>query len=643
MRPVSTERLTSVGVGKGSWITNGALLGLLLLGPHNLARVISTVTSVITFPITRDISTSGNPYDVFNLTLLLIYIVVVVGLNLVTQVGQLSVGQSAPFAIGAYIVALATVNRGWSFYVAIAVAAAVAAVIGGLLGVPSLRLGVFTFAMVTLAYGLVTTDLASNGFLAKHTGGFSGFQGVVLPKPFDTPDRFYWFVAGFAALSFVLMRNYIRSPFGRASAAVEANPVAARSVGIRPTSTKLRPFAVSSLLAGAAGGLYAALLGFIAPDSFTTDLAVLWVLMVLLGGAGTILGPLIGAIVLFRIPLAVQTVLPEQPGNWSLLLYGVVLLVSVQFFPRGIISGVNLLKDKLSKRRTSRGERTRVAIESMIMAPTDVDGVVLSVTGVSKNLAGVQALDSVDLAVEAGTVHALIGPNGSGKTTLLNVISGYLTPDQGSVVLLGETVTRVSVQDRARRGLGRTFQTPYIFENVSCRDNLMIVLDQHGGTNGWAHVLRLPHARKQERARYKEALDLLAAVGLSDVADRPAAELPPGERRLLELARIVALKPSVVVMDEPAAGLTESEIEELEEAVRALRAAGVAVLLVEHHVDFILRLADIVTVIDFGQVIARGTPSQVRTDPAVLAAYIGAPTEELAAEDAVVVEGGGPA
>jgi len=624
----NTERLTPIGGGKWSFAGQLVLLALLLIGPQNLARVISLATSVITFPVTRDVSVAGNRYEVFNLELLMVYLITVLGLNLLMQTGFISIGTTAPFAIGAYFVGSATIKYGWSFYWALLAAAAAAAVVGLGLGLPALRLGVFTFAMVSLGYALVANDLELHW--QSLTGGGTGLAGIRMPSPFDTPKTFYWLLVILLVAAYVFARNWIRSPLGRASAAIEASPVAARSVGISPHTTKLWAFSASSAFAGVAGGLYAALLGFIAPDSFTLDLGVLLLLMVLLGGSGTVAGPIIGAIILFRIPLAVDRV-TNRPGQWSLLVYGAVLLLSVHFFPRGVMSGWQWLRRRYLRRGPAEETRARARaqVRSMLRPISLELPTVLEAKGVEKTLSGVRALRGVDIAVAPGTVHALIGPNGSGKTTMLNVMSGYLEPDSGRVELLGQDVTRMPTHGRARAGLARTFQTPFVFENALCRENVMIALDQQRTQRAFAHVLRLPPAIKEERATYARASALLEAVGLSQKITTPAGDLPPGERRLLELARVLALEPKVVLMDEPAAGLTGGEIEELEECIRALREAGVAVLLVEHHVDFVLRLADVVTVIDFGQVIAHGAPQEIRTNPAVLAAYLGEPTEEL--------------
>jgi ABC-type branched-subunit amino acid transport system ATPase component len=319
----------------------------------------------------------------------------------------------------------------------------------------------------------------------------------------------------------------------------------------------------------------------------------------------------------------------DNPGQWSLLIYGLVLLASVHFFPRGIMSGWGALRRWLYERNPpERSERPRPELRGVLEGVRLDLPSALEVRGVAKNLSGVQALRGIDLTVAPGTIHALIGPNGSGKTTLLNVMSGFLEPDSGQVLLMGKDATQWSVNRRAGIGLARTFQTPNIFEDMTCRDNVLTALDLHRERSSVGYVLRLPGAFREERQAYDRALVLLHAVGLGERITIPAGDLPPGERRLLELARLLALNPKVVLLDEPAGGLTAHEIGELGSAIRTLRDAGIAVLLVEHHVDFVLGLADTVTVIDFGEVISRGAPEDIRNDPAVLAAYLGEPDEE---------------
>ncbi|MCZ7526636.1 MAG: branched-chain amino acid ABC transporter ATP-binding protein/permease [Acidimicrobiia bacterium] len=596
---------------------------MLLLGPETVAKVISLLTSIVTWPFTRELRTASNRFEIFNAELLLIYLIAVIGLNLLFQSGLMSIGHSALFGLGGYFVAIAMVEHGWSLWVALPAAGLLAGVVGLALGVPALRLGLFTLAMVTVGYAFVFEDMAIE--FRSITGGGDGFRGVRQPAPFDTLESYYWLVLIVVVVAYVVGHNLLRSPAGRASKAVASNPVAAQSLGISLYVTKLRAFSISSVFAGIAGGLFAPLIGFVAPDSFTVNLAILLLLMVLFGGAGTVAGPVIGTLLLFRIPIEVERV-AEQPGDWSLLIYGAVLLASVHLFPQGLMSAWWWVRARipwLAREAAVVEERERADVTA-VTTPVPVSaGPVLETTGVVKTLGGVRALDGLDLTLEPGTVHALIGPNGSGKTTFLNVVSGYLTPDQGTVELFGRDAGTRAPHLRARDGLARTFQTPFVFEGITCLENVMTALDGHRRHGVLAFTVRWPGARREERLRYRKAEEILDAVGLGTRANASAGSLPPGERRLLELARVLALEPRAVLMDEPAAGLSGAEIEELEEVIRSLRQAGIAVLLVEHHVEMVLRLADVVTVIDFGEVIAHGPPEDVRHDPRVIAAYLG--------------------
>lgn len=614
------ERLTPVGTPRRSWVGHALLLGLLLLGPEVLAQVISLVTSTITWPINQEIRLEDNRFEIFNAELLLVYLIAVLGLNLLMQSGLVSIGHSAFFGLGAYVVAIATVDGGWSFYLALLLAAVVTGVLGALLGLPALRLGLYALVMVTVGYAYVAEDLALEW--RSITGGGDGLRGVQYPAPFDDLEGYYWLLVLCVVVAYTLHKNLLRSPFGRSSKAIEESEVAARSLGLSPYVSKIRPFAVSASFAGVAGGLYVPLIGFIAPDSFTVSLAILFLLMVLLGGTGTVLGPVVGAVLLFRLPIEVERV-ADQAGDWSLLVYGTLLLLSVFLFPRGLMSAWWKVSARVRGRRGApdAAERDRAAVGDSIVAAT-AQGTVLELAGVKKTLSGVRALDGLDLALEAGTVHALIGPNGSGKTTLLNVTSGYLAPDEGTVTLLGAPAAS-TVHARSKAGLARTFQTPFVFGEMSCLENVLVALDAGNTSGNLAYALRLPAARREERDHYTRAEEVLRSVGLGHRLRDAAANLPPGERRLLEIARVVALEPAAVLMDEPAAGLTGVEIEELEEVVRAMRDAGLAVLLVEHHVSFVMRLADVVTVIDFGRVIAHGRPDEIARNPKVIAAYLG--------------------
>jgi branched-chain amino acid transport system permease protein len=613
------------------WVLHAVLAALILLGPGVMSRVISGITSFVTWPLTQELRFADNRFEIFNTELLFIYLIAAIGLNLLKQAGLLSLGVSALFAIGAYCVAIGTATLGWSFWLAIVVAILLSVVVGYVLGFPAIRLGLFTFAMVTVGYAFVTESLAQEW--RGITGGGDGIHGVRYPEPFGELESYYWLVVIVLVISYVLAHNLLRSPFGRESIAIAQNPVAAQSLGVDDYRVKLRTFAISSVFAAVAGALYAPLLGFVAPDSAAVHLAILLVLMVLIGGAGTVAGPIIGTLLLFRIPIEIERV-TNRPGAWSLLVYGVVLILSVHFVPRGLMSGWWWFRARLPESVRRRIDPKPLVASGELMLADMVTAVpvgeeaVLEASDILKTYTGVRAVDGLGLQVRPGMVHALIGPNGSGKTTFLNLLSGYITPEEGAIHLFGEDVTNARAHKRARAGIGRTFQTPFVFEGVTCLENVLVALDRHRQRPLTGYAIREPGARREEREQCQRAVDLLTAVGLGPRIEVAAAQLTPGERRLLELARVLALNPNVVLLDEPAAGLSAEEIGHLEEALRTMRDAGIGLLLVEHHVDFVMRLADVVTVIDYGKQIAHGNPAEVRNDPAVISAYLGQPQEK---------------
>jgi ABC-type branched-subunit amino acid transport system ATPase component/ABC-type branched-subunit amino acid transport system permease subunit len=576
--------------------------------------------SLMTLPLTGDLRFADNNYEVFNAELLLIYLIAVFGLSHMLNAGLVSIGHSAMVGVGAYAMGL-SLDHGRSFWEGLVLAAVVTTLLGVPLGYPALRLGHWTLAMVTFAYTLVFQDVVNGA--RDITNGEDGLVGIGRPSEFKTLGSYYWLIVIGVVLAYVVSHNVTRSPTGRRVRAVAASETASTSVGINPRSTKLTAFVLGSLFAGVAGALYASLLGYITPTAFVSDLSLLFLLMVLLGGSGSLAGPIIGAILLFRIPLEVQRITPKA-GEWTLIIYGSILLASVYLFPRGIVSGWWRLRSRFVH-KAPIAERTadEHSLASIIARPVEDSNAPLRASEVRVALGGNQVLRGLDIELQYGQVHGLIGPNGSGKTTFLNVLCGYLTPDAGTSYLFGTPVSENRPDQRAAAGLARTFQTPLLFEKLSCLENVMVALDATERRNAFEYLVRLPPARRAERETYERGERILAAVGLERRAHDAAGDLPPGERRLLELARIVAIKPRVVLMDEPASGLNESEIDNLVRMIMTLRQSGLAVLVVEHHVELVREVCDKITVIDAGSLLAEGAPGEVLANPLVVSTYLG--------------------
>ena len=543
-----------------------------------------------------------------------VYWVLVAGLNLVVGfAGQLAIGYVALLTLGAYAASALAEKLGVPPFLALGAAAAVGAVGGVVVGLPALRLRTFYFAMSTLGFATIVTQVALAW--TDVTGGGVGLPGPAFAAPFDTTDGFYALCVAVAAVATVLSANLGFSRFGRALVALRDAEVAAEACGVRKAPLLLSVFVFSGACAGVAGALFASLQSYITPDAFTFDLSVLFFTAILIGGRGAVLGPMLAT--------ALLTVLPEFAAPlvaWSTFLYAALLLAVVLLAPGGIAQ----LLDRASRRplHTDRHVTPRLALLPGLLAGPRRDGE-LSLAGVALSFGAVRAIDGLDLQLRPGEVHGLIGPNGSGKTTTLNAISGFNRPQRGSVSVDGAVLRPGAAADRAAAGIARTFQTPRLAGEASVADNVML-----GGT-ATAHapfaaaMLSLPAARREDAAMRARARLALAAVGLDRLADARADRLQHSELRFVEIARALMANPTFLLLDEPAAGLSPDEIERLGGLLRAVAAAGVGVLLVEHHADLIFAVCDRVTVLNLGRVLAAGSPSEIQAHREVVEAYLG--------------------
>jgi ABC-type branched-subunit amino acid transport system ATPase component/ABC-type branched-subunit amino acid transport system permease subunit len=546
-----------------------------------------------------------------------VYWVLVSGLNLVVGfAGQIAIGWVALLTLGAYttsVLAAGTATPELPPFLALAIAGVVGAVFGLIVGLPALRLRTFYFAITTLGFATIVTQVA----LAWQsvTGGGVGVPGPVFPAPFDSPWGFYYLCFGLAAICTWMTANVAASRFGRALTAIRDAEVAAEACGIAKPALLATVFLFSGAVAAIAGGLFASLQSYITPDAFTLDLSVLFFIAILIGGRGSILGPLLGTILL--------TVLPEFAAPlvaWSTFLYAVLLLAIVLLMPGGIAELIDF-----KNRRPLASDRAIMPrpdlLPRLIGDPTPAGA--LTLTEVAVRFGGVHAIDGLDLEIRPGEVHGLIGPNGSGKTTTLNIISGYYAPHRGTVMLGGVALPVLVRHRRAHMRIARTFQTPRLVGSASVLENVMI-----GGTIAGAgtfveSLLSLPRHRRDEARLRDAAMLALATVGLASLAPVRADRLQHSELRFIEIARALMLRPAFLLLDEPAAGLTAEEIARLGALLVAIARAGTGVLVVEHHPDFIFDVCHHVTVLNLGKVLAAGTPAEIRAHREVVNAYLG--------------------
>jgi branched-chain amino acid transport system ATP-binding protein len=517
-----------------------------------------------------------------------------IGLNvLLGLAGEVSLGQAGFLALGAYGVGILTTKAGLNFWAALPLSVLLVAAISAALSIPALRVTGPYLAMVTIAFGFIVESVSVEW--RDLTGGSSGLVGI--PAPFGTGGTAL-LACGLCGVALVWFHYFARSPLGLAMQAIASAPAAARGVGISALPVRTAAFVLAAVAAGLAGGLQAALTGFIAPSSFPFSQSILFLLVVVVGGAGRTLGPLVGSAVVVLLPEVLAGL-----AEYRLLVFGAGLLIVLWAAPGGIAGAVaRLLMPKGS------APNPKPDIDLALAHITGARGR-LAAEGVRVAFGGVIAVAGVDMTAQPGRVTSVIGPNGAGKTTLLNLVSGFQRPDSGIVRVGGREITGQPAHDVARAGLARTFQTAQPFAGLSVLDNVRLGL-LRGSWRG--------------KAPANLARALLSLVGYSGSETALAATLPHVDRRLVEIARALGTAPAVLLLDEPAAGLSDADTAKLGGLLQRLARAGLAVVLVEHDMSLVMSISDEIVVLDAGRRIAAGPPAVVRNDPAVKAAYLGA-------------------
>ncbi len=537
------------------------------------------------------------------------YAVAVLGLTVVLgYTGQINLAQAAFFGLGAYSVALGTTTLNLSFWLALPLGVAIAALAGAVLGLTSLRLGGHYLAMVTISFQMIVTLVLTNWIAVTH--GPDGVPGIARPTFFglsfaDGTRYLGLCIAVLFAVGYLVW--YLgRTRLGRAMQAVRDNELAAGVVGVDTYRTKVTAFTISALLGGLGGGLFAGGFTYISPDQFSFSESVVFLTMALLGGARSPFGTAFGTGLLILLPEWLRFLKLVY-----LAVYGGAVILIMVFMPAGIWGFVNAFWRKV--RPVEPLTLGPVAPLSSPRRPARSDEkVILEVKALSKHFGGLKAVDGVDLTIRQNTVHALIGPNGSGKSTLLNVLSGIYRPTKGRINLEAHDVSRMKPYQRAACGLGRTFQNIRLFGAMSVLDNVLVGAERPG------NVLEGGSA-----AYVRQALAALDFVGLAHRRHESVGSLSYGHQRQVEIARALAGNPRLLLLDEPGAGLNHLEKDALIALLKRLKGHGLTIFIIDHDMNLVGQVADHITVLNFGRRIADGRPGDVLRNPDVVAAYLG--------------------
>jgi branched-chain amino acid transport system ATP-binding protein len=551
----------------------------------------------------------GNNYQVFIIVTVGLTAIVGIGLNVLLGLnGQISLGHVAFYAIGAYTVGILTTNYDWSFWPALVLGGIMSGLAGILLAIPALKVRGPYLAMVTIAFGFVVEQGAAEW--QGLTGGWNGLSGIPGPGVFgaEIGERgIAYLTLALVVLATVAFAWLSRSVWGRAMRAVRDSESASISIGLDPTLVRTAAFGISAVAAGVAGGVYASISNFISPESFPFFQSILFLLVVMLGGADRVLGPIVGALIVVLLPELLATL-----GQYRLLFVGVLMLAVLRLAPTGL---VGLIAGILPKKESQTIAKERSDIARFLAS--GASGQVLAVRDLSVSFGGVHAVRNLTFVAQPGAITSIIGPNGAGKSSALNVICGFYRPDSGMARLGDRIVSALRAHQIPRAGIARTYQTSQLFPSMSVIDNVAIALRR-----GRLAPYFLSGGKHVDDAEIAESL--LAFVGYKGAIEQSADALAHVDKRLVEIARALAVRPSVLALDEPAAGLNAEDTAAIGALLRKLAAAGIAVILVEHDMDLVMGVSSHVIVLDAGAKIAEGTTAQVAANPAVLEAYLGA-------------------
>lgn len=532
--------------------------------------------------------------------------------------GLLSLMHTGIQMAGGYAIGILMVKFGWNGWLALVMAAVTGAFFAVFVILISLRATYLYFGMITLAVNLIAMEVVRHG--GDLTGGYDGLFGIFapsIPEGMMSPSAFYLTVLIILIGIYFVQRNLILSGFGRNTMALRESAETATALGISPSVHRLKVFAVSGSIAGLAGGLLSMQMGYAFAEIGDLGNGLIFFVGLFLGGIGTLAGPILGVSLVAIIDFTIR-----GTAQYRTLILGLILLVTMITLPRGIVGTYRASRyGSPRSREVMPGEADQYKLEIDVKDVTNGE-ILLEAKDVVKHFGGVKAVDGISVQFKAGEIHGIIGPNGSGKSTLVSTLTRYHEATSGSVMLFGKEADKKPFIV-ARNGITRVFQIPHLFERVSVLDNVLTGMYRRDNYSIFDAIFRTSRYRRANSRSVAEAKALLSLSGMLEIENLAAGSISHGQKRLLEVIRAVATQPKILILDEPATGLTQEEMISLKSLIRSLAKAGMCIVLIEHNVAFLMDLADIVTVIQNGKVIAEGTPHVVQKDQRVIDAYLG--------------------